>query len=289
VVTDSDLNEDDVDRQGGATSIKINQSSKSSKTAGGGQESLHPRVQADILHFNPKKLVAGGGDEMSLWISNGVVGLHGGQMRLYVPVVVEDDKPEKASKTGSPGDSKEKAKAAHSPHVMFSGHHGKTVVVELPLTRVLTSDDQLKLSRLESPLTGRSKAAGASEEESDKDDEDEVWDPNDSSLSAQNSAMSLLAAENRDVVEECDVESFGPSRRVSHGPGFPGGQSRRASAMPMHLRNRRGSSWVALDEHGTFLMSFLSEDSFVGSFHLRSSCILRMHWQRRCHGGHRGR
>jgi CheY-like chemotaxis protein len=217
------------------------------------------------LHFNPKKLVAGGGDEMSLWISNGVVGLHGGQMRLYVPVVVEDDKPEKASTTGSPGDSKEKAKTALAPHVIFSGHHGKTVVVELPLTRVLTPDDQLKMSRLESPLTGRSKAAGASEEESDEEDEDEVWDPNDSSLSAQNSAMSLLAAENRDVVEECDAESFGPSRRVSHGPAFPGGQSRRASGMPMHLRNRHGSSWVALDEHGTFRMPFLSEDSFVGS------------------------
>jgi len=287
----------------GATSIKINKStkvahgqstksgSKSSKTAGGGlassgkgtqqssipslstaaasgaeQDSPPPRVQADILHFNPKKLVAGGGDEMSLWISNGVVGLHGGQMRLYVPD--KEDQHETAAPASTGGE--EKAKAAHASHVMFSGHHGKTVVVELPLTRVLTPDDQLKLSRMDSALASREKSAGGhgNDEDDDEEDEDEVWDPNDSSLSAQSSMSSMtsqLAAENRDVVEECDAESFGPSRRVSHGPAFPGGQSRRASAVPMHLRNRHGSSWVALDEHGTFRMLFQSEDTLVGS------------------------
>ena len=42
-----------------------------------------PRVHADISRFNPKKLVAGGGDEMSLWIGRGVVDLHGGQVQPY--------------------------------------------------------------------------------------------------------------------------------------------------------------------------------------------------------------
>ena len=44
---------------------------------------MHHRVEHEIEHFNPRKLVAGGGDGMSLWISRGVVDLHGGSLRFF--------------------------------------------------------------------------------------------------------------------------------------------------------------------------------------------------------------
>jgi len=291
-------------------------------------------VQVDVSRFNPKKLVAGGGDGMSLWISRGVVDLHGGQVLLYVPPV-EFESAAKVSAESSPAStarpgsmrklSKQQSQSMQSSRVFFSGHHGKTVVVELPMTRVLTPDDQAKLTRLQAALHARrhqGDAGGHAEEEDDEDMIDDIM-----SFSPQSSVSSLAMSrkdmpqrqdslpagpgagthsgglphvadtekdndaagspsthpaavrdnkadvsgrgEEVDVVEMIDDHAFGvSSRRASvapvhgrshsqrhghgHGHGHgAGGGSRRVSAVPMHLRDRRGSAWVALDEQGT--------------------------------------
>jgi hypothetical protein len=37
----------------------------------------------EIIQFNPEKLQAGGGSGLGLWITNGIVGLHAGQISVY--------------------------------------------------------------------------------------------------------------------------------------------------------------------------------------------------------------
>jgi len=124
-----------------------------------------PRVQVDVSRFNPKKLVAGGGDGMSLWISRGVVDLHGGQVLLYVPAADVENAVKahgestvmhtaRRGSTQKAGEANER-RSIQSSHIVLGGQNGKTVVVELPMTRVLTPDDQIKQAKLEAFLAAR--------------------------------------------------------------------------------------------------------------------------------------
>jgi CheY-like chemotaxis protein len=82
---------------------------------------VHHRKEQEIEHFNPRKLVAGGGDGMSLWIARCIVDLHGGTLRYF------------QEPTGH-----HHAGAAQGNN-FAAAQQKKTFILELPMSRVASS------------------------------------------------------------------------------------------------------------------------------------------------------
>ena len=222
--------------------------------------------------------------------------------------------------TGRPGYGSKSS--AHSAPGCFTGHGGRTVVVELPMTRTLSPDDQVRLAGLATALAARDTEAGGDEGGDGDGIDDEQLAAFASAKSSVSSIgvsrkgsrsagqhghdghlvappvgmapMSLPTAydgavvavaddltdssrwEETDVVDVPGVGDVGHAPRPSPGHGHghgPHAASRRSSAVPMHLRDRRGNAWVALDENGSSFSSISLGCPFISNSSICLLCV----------------